>query len=535
MKIKKLHLKKYKRFSDLTIDLGKEPKRIIALVGANGCGKSSVFDAMLYMQNAYAHIGNSGVKDYRYHSLEQEPNYNYQNISIDFLLGEFSDIYNQKKVGGKEKTLFSFRSSFRYNISLNVTSSMAVSELRKNDYGASCAADIDQRIEENYRRLNIKYNNYLNENDCRPSEAKLHIIGELNDAISNCLHLKIDNLGNIESGDGTFFFKKEDTAKAFEYDVLSSGEKEVVDILLDLYLRKDEYDDSIYIIDEPELHLNTAIQRKLLIEINKMIPENCQIWVATHSIGFLRALQDELNDISQIIEFKEENKWASQAYTLVPMVKSRNNWRNLFSTALDDLTGLVSPKRIIYCEGRAEPTPTGGERGFDAEVFNSIFGEKYSDTLFISSGGNTELDQRSDIAISILSKVFADVEILVLKDRDMASGKNTTEAHRKMYLENNPQNHRVLNRFEIENYLFDKEVLKKYCELNGTVFDESAYDAFVTDIINQQVKDNVGHIRNFCGIVGSINAEVFKKNLAKVIDSSMKVYAELEQVIFHRA
>lgn len=534
MKIKKMHLMKYKRFSDLTIDLGDNPKRIVALVGPNGCGKSSVFDAMLYIQNAYGRIGNSGVKDYKYHSLEHEPNYNYKNISIEFLLGKYSDVYNQKKAGGKERTLFSFRSSFRYNICLNVTSSIAVSELRKNDYGASCAADIDQRIEENYRRLNIKYNKYLNENDCRPSEARIHIIGELNDAISNCLRLKIDNLGNIESGDGTIFFKKEDTKNVFEYDVLSSGEKEVVDILLDLYLRKDEYTDSIYIIDEPELHLNTAIQRKLLIEINKMIPENCQIWVATHSIGFLRALQDELNDISQIIEFKEENKWAAQPYTLVPMVKSRNNWRNLFSTALDDLTGLVSPKRIIYCEGRAEPTRTGRERGFDAEVFNSIFGEKYPDTLFISSGGNTELDQRSEIAISILSKVFSDVEILVLKDRDMASGKNTTEADRQMYLSNNPQNHRVLNRFEIENYLFDKEVLKAYCDENGKIFDEAAYDGFVTDIVNQQVKDNTGYIRNFCGIVGSINSEVFKKNIAKVIHPDMQVYKELEEVVFER-
>lgn len=99
------------------------------------------------------------------------------------------------------------------------------------------------------------------------------------------------------------------------------------------------------------------------------------------SIGFLRALQDELNEVSQIIEFKEDNKWASQAYTLTPMVKSRNNWRNLFETALDDLTGLVSPKCIVYCEGRAEPTRTGGERGFDAAVFNSIFGEKYPDTV----------------------------------------------------------------------------------------------------------------------------------------------------------
>jgi hypothetical protein len=225
------------------------------------------------------------------------------------------------------------------------------------------------------------------------------MIGELNNAIGDCLNLKIDNLGDIEAGKGKFYFKKEDTQILFDYHVLSSGEKEVIDILLDLYLRKDEYDDSIYIIDEPELHLNTAIQRKLLIEINKMIPENCQIWIATHSIGFLRALQEELNDISQIIEFKEENQWASQEYTLTPIVKSRNNWRSIFATALDDLTGLVSPNRIVYCEGRAEPRADGSERGFDAQVFNTIFGEKHPDTLFISSGGNTELDQRSEIAI----------------------------------------------------------------------------------------------------------------------------------------
>ena len=79
--------------------------------------------------------------------------------------------------------------------------------------------------------------------------------------------------------------------------------KEVVDILLDLYLRRDSYNDSIYIIDEPELHLNTAIQRMLINEINKMVPSNCQIWIATHSIGFLRALQNELKDISQVINF----------------------------------------------------------------------------------------------------------------------------------------------------------------------------------------------------------------------------------------
>ena len=49
MHIKKIHMSKYKRFFDLTIDLGENPRRIVALVGPNGCGKSSVFDAMLYL------------------------------------------------------------------------------------------------------------------------------------------------------------------------------------------------------------------------------------------------------------------------------------------------------------------------------------------------------------------------------------------------------------------------------------------------------------------------------------------------------
>ena len=49
MKIRKIILSKYKRFQSLTIDLGDNPKRIVALVGPNGCGKSSVFDGMLFL------------------------------------------------------------------------------------------------------------------------------------------------------------------------------------------------------------------------------------------------------------------------------------------------------------------------------------------------------------------------------------------------------------------------------------------------------------------------------------------------------
>lgn len=536
MKLKKIQLKNgYKRFFDLTIDLGDNPKRIVALVGPNGCGKSSVFDGMLFHNNAYGgNIGNKPAKDHNYHSMNQTPNYDYQNVIIEFDSGEFLKVFQEKQKTGKEKTLFSLRSPYRYNSSLKVKQSKATSEIRLNNYGATTSSDLDDKMEENYRRLNIKYNKFLNQQDCKPSEAKAKIIGDLNSALTNCLDLEIYSIGNIEANQGTIYFKKKDHPSEFEFNVLSSGEKEVVDILLDLYLRQEEYNDSIFIIDEPELHINTAIQRKLLIEINKLIGANCQIWIATHSIGFLRALQEDLKSECQIIQFDSEKKWASEAQVLNPIKKSIGNWKNIFETALDDLTGLVSPKRLIYCEGKDKPGSNGLEKGFDAKVFNNIFGEKYHDTLFISSGGNTELDQRSQIALALLTKVFSDIEILVLKDRDMASGKSTGEKERLLYLKNNPDNHRVLNRWEIENYLYDKEVLKKYCAENGLDFDEETYDKIVTDINDQNLKDITGRIKNMCNIVGSINPEKFKLSLSELITEDMIVFKEFEKVIFNR-
>ncbi|EGR1310197.1 AAA family ATPase [Vibrio cholerae] len=535
MRIKKLQLKNgYKRFFDLTIDLGDEPKRIVALVGPNGCGKSSVLDGMLFHNNAYNHIGNKGGKNHEYHSMNKTPNYNYQNVSIEFSEGSFQKIREERAKIGKENTIFSFRSPYRYNSSLKVTQSQATSEIRLNNYGASSASDLDDKMEENYRRLYIKFNKYLHETDCKPSEARAKIIGDLNSSISKCLDLEICSIGDIEASEGTLYFQKKDHPNRFEFNVLSSGEKEVVDILLDLYLRKDEYCDAIFLLDEPELHINTSIQKNLLIEINRLVGENCQIWITTHSIGFLRTLQDDLRDYCQVIQFKSEYELASKPYTLKPLKGARASWKEIFSIALDDLANLVCPKRIVYCEGRDSPGRNGSERGLDANVFNNVFSESHHDTLFVSSGGNTELDQRSEIAIAILSKVFSDLEILVLKDRDMASGRDTNENDRQVYLQNNPDNHRVLKRWEIENYLYDKEVLFNYCKQNGLAFDEVSYDQFVTDIVNQNLKDATGRIKNFCQITSSINAEKFKLTLSEYMTSDMAVYKELVSCVFER-
>lgn len=524
----------YKRFFELTIDLGDEPKRIVALVGPNGCGKSSVLDGMLFHNNAHNQIGNKGGKNHEYHSMNKTPNFNYQNVNIEFSEGGYQQVRQERAKAGKENTIFSFRSPYRYNSNLKVSQSQATSEIRLNSYGASSASDLDDKMEENYRRLYIKFNKYLHETDCKPSEAKKKIIGDLNSSISNCLDIEICSIGDIEASEGTLYFQKKDHPNRFEFNVLSSGEKEVVDILLDLYLRKDEYSETIFLLDEPELHINTAIQKNLLIEINRLVADDCQIWITTHSIGFLRTLQEELREDCQVIHFKNEYDLASKPYTLTPMKGSKASWKDIFSIALDDLANLVCPKSIIYCEGRDTPGKNGVERGLDANVFNNVFSETYHDTLFVSSGGNTELDQRSDIAIAILSKVFSDLDIFVLKDRDMASGRDTSENDRQVYLQNNPKNHRVLKRWEIENYLYDKEVLINYCNKNGLAFDNEAYDHYVTDIMNQNLKDATGRVKNFCSITSSINAERFKLTLSDYITEDMTVYSELVSCVFER-
>lgn len=521
MRIRKLRLKDFKRFDDLTIDLGDTPAKVVALVGPNGCGKSSVFDALEERSKTYR--GGTGEQaDFflksMYHPDEALRTTNYST-------GQGVEIVRDDGSGNFDRKSFYLRSAYRFTSKLDVQSITAQPDIASDQNRPMSSIALDGRLRENYERLLGMMYEEFDRGELTGNAAREELIGGLNAVLAAILDLRIASLGNVVQRKGQLYFSKND-AIAFPYQNLSAGEKEVIDLVVDLVVKTPEFTDTVFCIDEPELHLNSGIQRRLLIELEKLVPESGQLWVATHSVGFLRALQDELAGNCAVLDFSERDYFTG-AHTIRPMELNRTNWQRIFATALDDLAGLVAPRTIIYCEGRKEPGPNGEELGLDARVYNQIFGVTHPHVLFVSGGGNTEPKINSALAVDVLSKAFLDVGIYVLKDRDELS-----DVEVESFLASAAR-HRMLRRREVENYILDESVLLKYAAANGSDFDRMAYAALVTNVAGQDLKLVEQQLKQLMGYTGSVAD--FKVELSKSVLPDMQVYEELRREVFEPA
>ena len=76
-----------------------------------------------------------------------------------------------------------------------------------------------------------------------------------------------------------------------EIDNLSSGQKEI--IMTYSILEKRKFTNSIVLFDEPELHLNGALERKVLSYIRGLAEKGNQFFIATHSPEIIGAIRNE--------------------------------------------------------------------------------------------------------------------------------------------------------------------------------------------------------------------------------------------------
>lgn len=440
MKIRQIQLKNFKRFTDTTIADIPETARLVVLVGPNGCGKSSLIDAAQTWRNR--------SWDVTYH-LKQIPgaqgNLN-ESVSI-FFHGSQPNTEDQRR-----KAVYA-RSAYRNEAEFHLMQLSHVEPALREDR-LHRLIENDQAVSLNYRRLVSQGFEDVYERaepGLTMAEFRERSIGEIRDAMERLFPgLTLNSLGNPLSS-GTFRFDKGDS-KAFLYKNLSGGEKAAFDLLLDLLIKRREFDDTVYFIDEPEAHMSPALQSALLDELFYAVPENSQLWLATHSIGMMRRARDLAQARAGMVAFLDfDGVNFDLPQVIAPTEVNRPFWKRAMQIALDDLAGYVTPERVVLCEGGR----LDGGKDFDAECYNVIFQAEYPQAVFLGAGNADDIRNDPRGVGRLLTALAPNVHITRVIDRDDLTDNEIRELR--------TQGMRVLSLRTVESYLLDDGTLAALC------------------------------------------------------------------------
>ena len=229
--------------------------------------------------------------------------------------------------------------------------------------------------------------------------------------------LELNSLGNPLE-DGTFRFTK-GTSRGFSFKNLSGGEKAVFDLILDLVIAKRAYDNTIFCIDEPEAHINPKLQAKLLSVLYQIVPENCQLMLATHSIGMMRRAGEIEAENPGSVVFLDFDLEFDTPQIIQPITKpDRTFWHRAYEVAVGDLAALVAPSRVVICEGYPKTGNPVQNHSHDARCYERIFESEFPETRFVSMGNAHEIMGDKRGLAEALRLLIGGLEVVRLIDRD---------------------------------------------------------------------------------------------------------------------
>lgn len=439
MKIASIQLKNFKRFTDLLIKDIPESVKLVLIVGPNGCGKSSLFDALLHWYRFGAKLG--WDSDHLYYRKDAQQPF------------EWRDSVKVITHGGAQpqKGGLYIRTAYRNDADFSV-SQFSKPENPSDQVSVGRTIQNDQTVAQNYQRLvyDTMAGVYDSTNNSKSVEAlREELIGRLRVSMKNVFGDLVLNSISDPLGAGAFFFEKGAT-KSYHFKNLSGGEKAAFDLLLDIHTKKKFFPDAIYCIDEVETHLHTRVQGILLQELVSILPEKSQLWVTTHSLGVLRAAQEmAISTLGSVCLLDFDSVDADTPREIVPSNLGRVSWEKLLSIALDDLSKRIAPKTLVVCEGSS----IGNRRkDFDAEIYNRILGVDHSDILFVSGGASNQVQATGVSMASALYRIVPSAKIISLADRDDRSGTEVSELEKNGTL--------TLSLRNLESYLFADDVIE---------------------------------------------------------------------------
>lgn len=446
MRIKEVHIHSFKRFHNLIIRDLPVAARLVVLAGPNGSGKTSLFDGFRNWQGAMG-LGISGDREYAQKKGLPELDWN-QYVQITF--------HEQVPTTDNEKRkIFYFRTAYRNEPDFTVQSLQRMGGIssRINRF-----IDNDTTVADNYQRLVAASVEgiYSGTHDSKSvKELKDEFIGKLRVSMSRVFDgLNLTGVGDPLQ-DGAFFFEK-GASKNFHYKNLSGGEKAAFDLLLDIIVKRSVYNNTIYCIDEPEMHMHTKLQTRLLEELISIIPPDCQLWIASHSIGMMRKAKDlQSANPSEVVFLDFQDIDFDKPVALLPTQVDRQFWVKTLGVALDDLANLVAPQRVVLCEGRPVSETDTTKAELDAACYRIIFGSEFPDTDFVSVGNASDVKTDRLFIGKTIQTLISGTTVVRVVDRDDRSSQEIADLQREGV--------RVLSKRHLEAYLMDDQILSRLC------------------------------------------------------------------------
>lgn len=452
MKIDWLELQNFKRFDGLTIDLTSLPRvpKLVLLIGTNGSGKSSVFDAFEILNKLLRKdVDSAGKLPNPAYYIKNDTN----GYEIRFTTDSGLTFFNNNFSGiGLTK--------FPANAFYGRTSNRQVPKLTRTSIGQSKISftedtdrpdtyiDRDDRFENDLEEIIKLILNDVFNGDRQTAEIRERYINPINEAFGNIFGTEENTGLNLKSinipTDGKtaeILFKKGNST--IPYDFLSSGEKEIFNIIVNLLVRQKYFQDTVYFLDEIDLHLNTQLQKNLLKEITEnWIPDNCQLWTASHSLGFIE-YANEAEDAT-IVDFDSLDFDIPQV-----IYPSQKNDSDVFEIAVSKefLSTIFEGKKLTFSENT------------DTSVYNNL---KFKNTIFLVA------KDKADVFYKAKNASYTG-----LIDRDFITDEERAgllARYKNLY---------ILNYYSIENYLYHPDNLYEY--FKGGLDREEYIDAIVEE------------------------------------------------------
>lgn len=219
------------------------------------------------------------------------------------------------------------------------------------------------------------------------------------------------------------------------FNSLSSGEREVVNIVFDFLLRSPQY--CVVLFDEPELHLHPELSYKLLQTLSGIGAGN-QFIFSTHSPEIISASLEN----SVVFVTPPRGPDDNQA-----IVVHRDDETHHALQTLGQSIGVISlGKHLVLIEGE--------ETSLDKQTYGAILKNRFPEFVLVPVGGKDGMRSFDDIRDSILNKTIWGVSFYLLCDRDAtnALGKENVTADVGTRIKS-------LSRYHLENYFLSENIL----------------------------------------------------------------------------